>query len=90
MLTLSLNKFRQNMNKVLWAIKNSHEPLYLRERTGEEFVLMSLEDYNSIMETFYLLKTPANAKWLKNSIKQANVGKTIAYKELNEKFNINP
>ena len=89
MLALSLNKFRQNMKKVLSNIKSNHEPVYLREREGEEFVLMSLEDYNSVIETFYLLKNPANAKWIKDSIEQANDGKTRLVKELDDKFNIN-
>ena len=77
------------MRKVLSNIKSNHEPVYLRERAGEEFVLMSLEDYNSVIETFYLLKNPVNAKWIKDSIEQANDGKTIPLKELDEKFNFN-
>jgi len=34
MLALSLNKFRQNMRKILSNIKSNHEPVYLRERGG--------------------------------------------------------
>jgi len=39
-------------------------------------VLMSLDTYNSMMETFHLLKSPANVKHLEKSLKQYRQGQT--------------
>jgi len=45
---------------------------------------MSLESYNSLMETVYLLKSPANAEHLTKSIKQFQQGKTQERTLLND------
>jgi antitoxin YefM len=39
---------------------------------------MSLDQFNSLMETVHLLKSPANAAHLAKSIKQYHSGKTIS------------
>ena len=44
------------------------------DRVADDAVVMSLDAFNSLMETFYLLKTPANAEHLAKSIKQYNNG----------------
>jgi antitoxin YefM len=45
---------------------------------------MSLEDYNAIEETAYLLRSPANAEKLHESINQAKEGKIIFHDLLTE------
>ncbi len=45
-------------------------------RNGEKaVVILSLEDYKALEETAYLLRSPANARRLLNSIAQLNTGK---------------
>ncbi|MEE9398457.1 MAG: type II toxin-antitoxin system Phd/YefM family antitoxin, partial [Methylococcales bacterium] len=43
-------------------------------RDSEDAVVMSLEYYNSLMETVYLLRSPANAEHLNKSIEQYRQG----------------
>jgi antitoxin YefM len=41
--------------------------------------MMSLEDYNSIMETAYLLRSPVNAARLREAIQASDTGKAIPH-----------
>lgn len=61
---------RQNLAKTMDRVCSNHEPMIIT-RTGEQsVVMMSLEDYNSLEETAYLLKSPKNARRLLESIMQ--------------------
>ena len=48
----------------------------ISRRDAGDAVLMSLDTYNSMMETFHLLKSPANVKHLEKSLKQYRQGQT--------------
>jgi antitoxin YefM len=50
-------------------------PLLVTRQNARSVVLMSEEDYEGLMETVHLLKSPANAARLLRSITQANQGK---------------
>ena len=47
---------------------------------GRTVVLMSMEDYESMEETDYLLRSPVNAKCLEESIAQLEAGKGVERK----------
>jgi antitoxin YefM len=47
-------------------------------------VVMSLDQFNSLMETVHLLTSPANASHLAKSIKQYQSGKTVERDLINE------
>ena len=67
---------RQNFAKLMNQVCEEHEPLIItRKTTNNNVVMMSLEDFNSIEETAYLLKSPKNAKLLRESLKQYKQGK---------------
>lgn len=51
-----------------------HAPILITRQNGEACVLMSLEEYNSLEETAYLLRSPANAKRLMNVIESLKAG----------------
>lgn len=67
---------RQNFAKLMNQVCEEHEPLIItRKATNNNVVMMSLEDFNSIEETAYLLKSPKNAKLLRESLTQYKQGK---------------
>jgi len=49
----------------------------ISRRASPDAVLMSLDTFNSLMETVHLLKTPANAVHLAQSIEQFHAGKLV-------------
>ncbi|MDR2732392.1 MAG: type II toxin-antitoxin system Phd/YefM family antitoxin [Fibromonadaceae bacterium] len=73
MTTVTVQKFATQIDKMLGEVESNGSHL-LVEREQGNFMVMPERDYNSIMETLYLLSTPANAEHLQNGIKQANSG----------------
>jgi len=76
--------FRQKLKTYLDEVFKSNSPLFVTRTKGENIVVLSESDYESIMETFYLLRSPKNAERLQRSIEQYQQGKGEA-KELIEK-----
>ncbi len=67
--------FRQNLKSYLDTVYQTHEPLIVTRTHGEDVVVLSKKDYTSIMETFYLLRSPGNAKRIFESLSDLDVGK---------------
>ena len=65
---------RQNLKSTMDAVCDSHEPVIITRRKAKSVVMISLEDYNSIAETAYLLGNPKNADRLRASIRSAEAG----------------
>ena len=59
------------MDKVL----TTRAPLYVTRSKGEDVVVLSKEEYESMMETFHLLSSPKNAERLLQAIKEDKEGK---------------
>ncbi len=76
MKTISYSDLRENLKSKLDEVSDFHEPLIITRQKGKNMVLMSLEDYNSYMETIELLSSPTNAEHLFKSKKQAEEGFT--------------
>ena len=66
--------FRQKLKSYLDKVRDNHTPLYVTSAKGEDVVVISKADYESMEETFYLLKSPANAARLLKSIKDYDKG----------------
>ena len=54
---------------------DDHDPILITRKRDQAVVMMSLEDYESLEETAYLLRSPANAKRLSEGIAQLESGK---------------
>jgi antitoxin YefM len=59
-------------------------PITLSLRDAEDAVVMSLEYFNSLLETVYLLKSPANAAHLERSIAQFKEGEVLEHELLSD------
>ena len=62
--TMARNKFSNLMDKVC----EDHNAVIITRQKQRSVVMMSLEDYNSLEETVYLLKSPKNAERLNRAI----------------------
>ena len=58
-MTLSVNQFRANLKHYVDNAVNNHEPLTVSRKNGEDFVVLSLEDYQREQETLYVLNNNA-------------------------------
>ena len=72
--SISYTKVRAQLAKTMDHVCDSHEPVIIT-RSGEDSVVMvSLEDYKSLEETAYLLRSPKNAKRLIEAIAELERG----------------
>ena len=67
--TVSVNKFRDNLKKLVEQSLSKHEPLRVTRRAGEDFVVMSAEDWEREQETLYILQNSSLMKQLAESAK---------------------
>lgn len=61
---------RQNLAKTMEKVCNDRSPVIVTRKSSNAVVIMSLEDYEALEETAYLLRSPQNAKRLLESIAQ--------------------
>jgi antitoxin YefM len=79
MITINYTELRNSLKKNLDMACESHETIVVHRSKGKSVVMVSLDDYNGLAETAYLLSTKANAVHLSKSIKQAKKGKLISF-----------
>ena len=75
MRVVNFSEARNNLKSVLDQVADDADVTIITRRDSEDAVVMSLGTFNSYMETFHLLKSPANAEHLAKSIEQYNSGK---------------
>lgn len=67
---------RANFASAMDRVCDNHEALIIT-RGEQAVVMLSLEDYNALEETAYLLRTPANAKRLMSAATQLGAGQGV-------------
>ena len=70
---------RANLARTMDRVCNDHEPIIITRNSSQSVVLMSLEDYQSLEETSYLLRSSINAQRLLESIRQLEAGKGLEH-----------
>lgn len=70
----SISNFRQKIKHYIDEIDRDQEPLILTRSDGVSVVVLPFDTFNSYAETDYLLSSPSNAAWLRESIEQARTG----------------
>ena len=66
---------RANLAKTMDRVCEDHEPLIITRNGEQSVVMLSLDDYKSLEETAYLLRTPSNARRLLAAVAQLHAGK---------------
>lgn len=84
MKTIETQQAKQQLDETIDQVILDVEPIVLRNKKGQEAVLMSLEEFSAWRETVYLLSNPANAAHLLECIKQAESGQTVIKELLDE------
>jgi antitoxin YefM len=74
MRVVTFSEARNNLKYVLDQVVEDADYTVIKRRDAEDAVVMSLETFNSYLETFHLLKSPANADHLSKSIDQYERG----------------
>jgi len=77
MIVANYTEFRTGLKRFLDSVEENNETLIIKRGTGNGTVIISLDEYNSIMETVHLLSSKANADRLYESMKQIKEGKKV-------------
>ena len=73
---VNFSEARNNFKSVLDTVANDQNCTVIVRRDAEDAVVMSKSYYDSLIETVYLLKSPANAQHLKAAIAEYKASKT--------------
>ena len=65
---------RQNLAKTMEKVCRDRDPVIVTRKSSESVVIMSLEDYEALEDTAYLLRSPENTRRLMESIAQLESG----------------
>ncbi len=68
---------REKLAATMDRVCNDRDPVIITRKRNQAVVMISLEDYESLQETAYLLRSPANAKRLIESIEAAEQGNIL-------------
>jgi antitoxin YefM len=74
MKAITYSAARQNLAKMLDKVCKDHTPVIITRKKTESVVIMSLEDFEALEETVYLLRSPKNTRRLIESITQLEAG----------------
>ena len=74
---ISYTAARANLAKTMEKVCNDHTPIIITRKREAAVVMISLDDYQALDETAYLLRAPANARRLLESIAELESGKGV-------------
>src|SRR5207302_8029994 len=71
---------RENLASTINRVCEDHAPVVITRNRDQAVVMLSLAEYESLQETAYLLRSPANAKRLIDAVDALKRGKGIKRK----------
>lgn len=80
MTAITYTAARENLASTMDRVCSDHAPVIITRNRDQAVVMLSLEDFESLQETAYLLRSPANAKRLLESLESLNDGKGLKKK----------
>jgi antitoxin YefM len=80
MKSITYTAARENLASTMNKVCLDHAPVVITRNRDQSVVMLALEDYESLEETAYLLRSPANAKRLIEAIHALETGKGVVRK----------
>ena len=74
---ITYSSARANLASTMNRVCEDHEAIIITRNSEQSVVMLSLEDYQALEETAYLLRNPTNAKRLLSAIGQLTAGKGV-------------
>lgn len=75
MKALTYTAVRGNLAKTMKKVCDDHDPVIITRKQHDTVIMMSLEDYEALNETAYLLHSPKNTRRLLESIEELEKGR---------------
>ena len=66
---------RESLADTMQRVCEDHAPVIITRRRDQAVVMMALDDYEALEETAYLLRSPRNARRLREAVDQLRQGK---------------
>ncbi len=79
---ITYSSARQNLASTMDSVCDDHSPIIITRKNKRSVVMLSLEEYNSLSETAYLLRSPNNAVRIFNAISELDDGNGVERKLL--------
>ena len=71
---ITYTKARANLAQTIDSVCENHEPVIITKKNDRSVVMLSLEDYQALEETSYLLRNPKSARRLLDSVNELDAG----------------
>jgi antitoxin YefM len=86
----TISSKKANIRSIIKKVNKDRAPVIIVDENGMSAVVLSMEDFESMNETIYLLSSKANANWLYESTKELEEGKlkTFTLEELEDEYQI--
>lgn len=75
--TITYSSARSNLAETMEKVCDDHAPIIITRKAAKPVVMMSLDDYEALEETAYLLRSPKNIRRLMESMTELEASKGI-------------
>ena len=71
---ITYTKARATLAQTIDSVCENHDPVIITKKNDRSVVMLSLEDFQALEETCYLLRNPKNARRLLDSVNELDAG----------------
>ena len=88
--SISVNRFRDNLKKYIEQVVSEHEPIKVTRRAGDDFIVMSADDWEREQETLHVLQSNSLMQQIAESMNthSSNKGHKPTQEQLDEIINL--
>lgn len=79
MRTMNYTESRKRYAEILDSVTEDRDPVIITRSGHESVVMVSLDDYESLRETAYLMRSPANARRILDAMEELNAGAGVQH-----------